>query len=190
MPSSRKRSGLQVPSSSSDDSSTSSSESEHEVLADKTNKKKRNAVAKGKGPKVVKAPKLPAGLTGASCDHEDYETRAYRRTQRFLAVPFVLVCAFRAFFPTIYLFRHCFIDSPLSNILAARLLASVAEVCYVTQVSLALRRTSSSLHEAAYEQQRRAGTTNGFRASCSHIATQWAAQGIVLAIICETDSST
>ena len=131
-----------------------------------------------------RAPKLPAGLTGASCDHEDYETRAYRRTQRFLAVPFVLVCAFRAFFPTIYLFRRCFIDSPLSNILAARLLASVAEVCYVTQVSLALRRTSSSLHEAASEQQRRAGRTNGFRASCSHIATQWSSQGVVLAIIC------
>lgn len=52
---------------------------------------------------------------------------------------FVAVCAFRSWLPRIDLERYCLVDSPLSSTLLGRSAATVAEMCFATQVALALR---------------------------------------------------
>lgn len=75
----------------------------------------------------------------------DRRARAYQTRQLWLSGVFVCVCAFRAYVPTVYLHRTCFIDSDLSNIFLARCLASVAELCFIAQVSFALLRIESDI---------------------------------------------
>jgi hypothetical protein len=72
-------------------------------------------------------------------------TSTYLRRQRCLSSVFVVVCAFRAYLPTIYLARACLVDSAFSNILAARLLASVAEPCFILQLSYAIAVTNGDV---------------------------------------------
>ena len=71
---------------------------------------------------------------------KDPSTRLYQTRMVALCVPFVLVCAFRGFFPNVYLYRYVFVDTALSSILLHRTLASIAEVCWMGQVALALSR--------------------------------------------------
>src|SRR5262245_58783735 len=52
---------------------------------------------------------------------------------------FVAVCAFRSWLPRIDLERYCLVDSPLSSTFLGRSAATVAELCFATQVALALR---------------------------------------------------
>jgi len=59
----------------------------------------------------------------------------------------VLVCAYRTFFPSIYLFRDAWFDTPLNSTLLARLLASVGEVCWMTQVAMAVHRNLAQVME-------------------------------------------
>ncbi len=81
----------------------------------------------------------------------DRRARAYQSRQLWLSFPFVIVCAFRAYFPTVYLYRLCFIDSDLSNIFLARCLASVAELCFIAQVSSALLRIESDIRREHHD---------------------------------------
>jgi len=71
--------------------------------------------------------------------------KSYYTVMRRAALPFILVCAYRGWFPTIYLSRSVLIDSGFSSILLARGLASVAEVCWVFQIASALSRVNSDL---------------------------------------------
>ena len=76
---------------------------------------------------------------------EQQATDKYRRKMRVLSIPFVVVCAWRAYFPSIYLKRYCFIDSIFSNILAARLMSTVSELCLAWQITSAILRVESDL---------------------------------------------
>lgn len=62
-----------------------------------------------------------------------------------LCIVFTLVCAFRSYFPTVYLSRACIVDTFLSNILLARLLAFVGELTWVGQVAQSLKQVNRQL---------------------------------------------
>jgi len=49
---------------------------------------------------------------------------------------YVLVCAFRSFYPRIDLERYCLFDTPLSSVVLGRTLATIAELCFSIQCSL------------------------------------------------------
>ena len=49
---------------------------------------------------------------------------------------YILVCAFRSFFPRIDLERYCLHDTPLSSIALGRTCATLAEICFSIQCAL------------------------------------------------------
>jgi hypothetical protein len=49
-------------------------------------------------------------------------------------------CAFRSFFPRIDLERICLVQSPLSNMMLGRSVATVAELCFMAQCALLLHQ--------------------------------------------------
>ena len=62
-----------------------------------------------------------------------------------LTVIFTFVCAYRSYFPTIYLSRSCFVESGVSGILLARLMAFVGELCWMVQVANSLKVVNRAL---------------------------------------------
>lgn len=62
-----------------------------------------------------------------------------------LAVPWVINCAYRSVFPSLYLQRFVFWDTPLNGILVDRGFACVGELCWVFQTSLALRHVDKDI---------------------------------------------
>lgn len=69
----------------------------------------------------------------------------YSRTMQMLAVPWVINCAYRSVFPSLYLQRFVFWDTPLNGILVDRGFACVGELCWVFQTSLALRHVDKDI---------------------------------------------
>ena len=63
---------------------------------------------------------------------------AYSQAMRVLAVPYVVSCAYRSLFPSLYLQRYVFWDTPLNGILVDRGFACVGELCFSLQTALAL----------------------------------------------------
>jgi hypothetical protein len=63
----------------------------------------------------------------------------YCRAMRLLPIPYVFECAWRSFLPSQYNARLVLVDNPVNSVLAARLLATVGEICWAVQVSWALR---------------------------------------------------
>lgn len=59
-----------------------------------------------------------------------------RRTQLWLSLVYVVVCAFRSFLPRADVQRICLVDSWWSNIAVGRTLATVAELCFAIQWAL------------------------------------------------------
>eukprot|EP00518_Triparma_eleuthera_P014573 CAMPEP_0182472990 /NCGR_PEP_ID=MMETSP1319-20130603/23161_1 /TAXON_ID=172717 /ORGANISM="Bolidomonas pacifica, Strain RCC208" /LENGTH=292 /DNA_ID=CAMNT_0024673735 /DNA_START=99 /DNA_END=974 /DNA_ORIENTATION=+ len=60
-----------------------------------------------------------------------------------LAIIFTIVCGYRSVFPTIYLSNACFVSGPQSNPFLARMLAFVAELCWIIQVSFSLMNANA-----------------------------------------------
>lgn len=59
---------------------------------------------------------------------------------KWLAVPWVLECAYRSVFPSLYLQRYTFWDTPLNSIIVDRTLACAGELSWSFQVAYALRQ--------------------------------------------------
>merc|ERR1712187_77436 len=78
----------------------------------------------------------------------DTSLRAYQRRVRSLAAPYVLVCAYRTFFPNNYLSRTVWWSVSASSILLARTMSTVSELCWIAQISSALFFFSGILHNA------------------------------------------
>ncbi|MGR9108787.1 MAG: hypothetical protein ACU843_17860 [Gammaproteobacteria bacterium] len=57
-------------------------------------------------------------------------------SQPVLSGVYVLVCAFRSFFPRIDLERYCLFDTPISSVVIGRSCATVAEICFSIQCAL------------------------------------------------------
>lgn len=69
----------------------------------------------------------------------------YTLHMKCLAIPFIFQTSFRSIFPNEYVNRQVLLDNPLSSILLARCLATVGELCWITQISLALRQILTDL---------------------------------------------
>ena len=67
---------------------------------------------------------------------------ASRRLQLFLSAGYVLGCAYRSALPVFDVQRICLFDSWLSSVLVGRSVATVAELCFVTQWALLMREIS------------------------------------------------
>lgn len=66
------------------------------------------------------------------------ERRAYERALRALAAPMVVQCAWRGVFPSLYLFRFTFWDTPLNSILVDRTFACVGELSWQAMIALSI----------------------------------------------------
>jgi hypothetical protein len=77
------------------------------------------------------------------------ERQAWWRRQLLLSAGFVFGCAFRSFLPRADVQRICLADSWLSSVAIGRSAATVAELCFMTQMALHLRRLASSRGAAA-----------------------------------------
>uniref|UniRef100_A0A7S2C3D1 Uncharacterized protein n=1 Tax=Florenciella parvula TaxID=236787 RepID=A0A7S2C3D1_9STRA len=64
---------------------------------------------------------------------------SYTTTMKYLAVPWVLECAWRSVFPSLYLQRFVFWDTPLNAIIVDRTWALFGELSWVFQTMTALR---------------------------------------------------
>jgi hypothetical protein len=67
-----------------------------------------------------------------------------RRLQLLLSAGYVAGCAFRSAFPVFDVPRQVIVDSWLSSVVVGRSVATVAELCFVTQWALLLRETSQA----------------------------------------------
>lgn len=70
------------------------------------------------------------------------EGYSMRRAQLLLCAVYVFGCAFRSAFPVYDVPRICVVDSWLSSVMVGRTVATVAELCFVTQWALLLREMS------------------------------------------------
>jgi hypothetical protein len=73
--------------------------------------------------------------------------QAWWRRQLLLSAGFVFGCAFRSFLPRADVQRICLHDSWLSSVLVGRAVATVAELCFMTQMAMHLRRLAQR-HES------------------------------------------
>ena len=67
---------------------------------------------------------------------------ASRRLQLLLSAGYVLGCAYRSALPVFDVQRICLFDSWLSSVLVGRSVATVAELCFVTQWALLMREVA------------------------------------------------
>ena len=67
---------------------------------------------------------------------------ASRRLQLLLSAGYVLGCAYRSALPVFDVQRICMFDSWLSSVMVGRSVATVAELCFVTQWALLMREIS------------------------------------------------
>jgi hypothetical protein len=56
--------------------------------------------------------------------------------QPVLSGIYVMICAFRSFYPRIDLERYCLFDTPVSSVVIGRSLATIAEICFSIQCAL------------------------------------------------------
>jgi hypothetical protein len=68
---------------------------------------------------------------------------ASRRLQLMLSAGYVLGCAYRSALPVFDVQRICLFDSWLSSVIVGRSVATVAELCFVTQWALLMREISN-----------------------------------------------
>jgi hypothetical protein len=74
---------------------------------------------------------------------------ASRRLQLLLSAGYVLGCAYRSALPVFDVQRICLFDSWLSSVMVGRSVATVAELCFVTQWALLMREISQATQSRA-----------------------------------------
>jgi hypothetical protein len=72
------------------------------------------------------------------------EVYSARRLQLLLSAGYVFGCAFRSVMPVFDVPRVCLFDSWLCSVIVGRSIATIAELCFVTQLALMLREISRS----------------------------------------------
>jgi len=64
------------------------------------------------------------------------DMQGFSYAQPILSGIFVMVCAFRSFYPRIDLERYCLFDTPVSSVILGRSFATIAEICFSIQCAL------------------------------------------------------
>ena len=78
--------------------------------------------------------------------HENFfhsSQHLHRRWMMWLSAVYVSGCAFRSFLPRIDLERICLVQTPLSNMMLGRSVATVAELCFMAQCAFLLHHAGS-----------------------------------------------
>lgn len=70
---------------------------------------------------------------------------SYGKVMLWLGVPWVVECAWRSVFPSLYLQRYVFWNTWLNSIIVDRTLACIGELCWCTQFALALSFLDQSI---------------------------------------------
>ncbi len=83
---------------------------------------------------------------GAIWMHSDMQNFSY--TQPILSGIYVMVCAFRSFYPRIDLERYCLFDTPVSSVVLGRASATVAEIAFSIQCALLIFDLGTALNSA------------------------------------------
>lgn len=76
--------------------------------------------------------------------HMPADVYASRRLQLLLSAGYVLGCAYRSALPVFDVQRICLFDSWMSSVMVGRSVATVAELCFVTQWALLMREISNA----------------------------------------------
>jgi len=79
--------------------------------------------------------------------HKIHPQDSYGRTMKLLAVPWVVECAYRSFFPSLYLQRYVIWDTVFNSILVDRNFACVGELCWTAQFALALMHMDQDVNK-------------------------------------------
>jgi hypothetical protein len=66
------------------------------------------------------------------------KTGNFAYAQPILSGVYVLICAFRSFYPRIDLERYCLFDTPLSSVVLGRTCATIAEICFSIQCAIVI----------------------------------------------------
>lgn len=74
------------------------------------------------------------------------EVYASRKLQFLLSAGYVLGCAYRSALPVFDVQRICLVDSWFSSVIVGRSVATVAELCFVTQWALLMREIADATH--------------------------------------------
>ena len=69
------------------------------------------------------------------------KTSAFKIKMLCLSTIYVIVCAIRAIWPRKDVDRICFVDHFLSTVFIGRTMATIAEICFVKQLSMLLSAT-------------------------------------------------
>ena len=77
------------------------------------------------------------------------DTQSFSYSQPILSGIYVLVCAFRSFYPRIDLERYCLFDSPVSSVVVGRTSATIAEICFSIQSALLIYELGVVLNSPA-----------------------------------------
>ena len=72
-------------------------------------------------------------------------TAHYDNLMKWLALPYVVACAWRSFWPNCYNARIVMWDVWMSSVFVGRLLATVAEVAWITQVGWCVLRANEDI---------------------------------------------
>ena len=85
-------------------------------------------------------------VKGQYLSGQSKSTQSYHIWMRVLAAPYVFQCAWRSFWPEIYVDRTVYWDTWASSIFIGRMLAHIGEVAWVAQVSMAFKRANQEIH--------------------------------------------
>jgi len=72
-------------------------------------------------------------------------TRSYNTSMKWLALPYVLQCAWRSFWPEVYNDRFVLWDCWMSSVFIGRGLATIGEITWIFQVGLAMMRANMEI---------------------------------------------
>lgn len=84
-------------------------------------------------------------LTTESKQSRSKSTAEFDSIMKGLCVPYVVMTSWRSFFPNEYADRLCLFDNWMSSAFVGRLLATIGEICFITQVGMGVRRVNLEL---------------------------------------------
>lgn len=78
-------------------------------------------------------------------DASNKSTRNYDNMMKWLALPYVVQCAWRSFWPEVYNDRFVYWDVWMSSIFIGRMLATIGEITWIIQVSWGILKANQEI---------------------------------------------
>ena len=81
---------------------------------------------------------------------KDHPNTSFNKWVRLLAVPWIFECAYRSVFPSLYLQRYTYWDTPFNSIIVDRNFACVGELAWTAQFALIMCQLDKDLFAATH----------------------------------------